>query len=205
MKKLMMAASVLLLIACSKEEKKTEEKSGGLSDLVSSAKNYGKLSGSMEDVSKNIEKLKAMTPLNNEELKAASPEQLMGLKRTELSVGDNSMMNLSSAEAKYSDETNKNITLEIMDGAGETGSTMVSILMMGLNMDKEKTTQTGFEKSTEINGMKAMVSEEKGEDYINSKIQMVVKNRYVLTLSGDGISYEELTKALGEINLSKLP
>lgn len=204
MKKLIMAAAVLMLVACSKEEKVKEEKSGGLSDLVSTAKNYSKINSSMQDVTKNIETLKNIPPLTNDELKAVLPEQLLGLKRKELSVGDNAMMNLSTAEAKYADDANKRIKVEIIDGAGETGSAMVSIMMMGLNVNKEKTTETGFEKSTEINGTKSIVSQDKNGEEINSKIQTVLKNRYLVTLTADGFTYEELKSALGELNNSAL-
>lgn len=204
MKKLMIAVSALLLLGCSKAEKKLEEKSPGFSNLVKGAQNYSKINSSINDVSKNIDKLKAMTPLNNEELKAVLPEQIQGLKRTELSVGDNAMMQIASAEAKYSDGEGKRIKLEVMDGAGETGSAMVSMLMIGLNVNKEKITETGFEKSTEINGSKAIVSENINGDQVSSKIQMVAKDRYLLTLSGTGFSYDELNKALGEIDMSRL-
>ncbi|QDP86459.1 hypothetical protein FNJ88_13180 [Chryseobacterium sp. SNU WT5] len=204
MKKLFIATTVLMVVACSKEEKIKEEKSGSLSDLVTTAKDYSKINNSLEEVSKNVEKLKAMTPLTNEQLKSLLPEQLIGLKRTELTVGDNSMLNLSSAEAKFSDKENKEVKLEILDGAGETGSAMVSMLMMGLNMNKEKITETGFERSEDINGGKAIVSEDKNGENISSKIQMMIKNRYLLTLSGEGLSYEELKKGLAEINISDL-
>lgn len=204
MKKLMLATAVLMLVACSKEEKVKEEKSGGLSDLVSTAKNYGKVSSSMEDVTKNMENLKNIQPLTNDELKLVLPETLLGLKRKELSVGDNAMMNLATAEAKYADEENKRIKVDIIDGAGETGSAMVSIMMMGLNVNKEKTTEFGFEKSTEINGAKAIVSETKNGEGVTSEIQTVLKNRYLVTLNADGFSYEELKMALGEFNISAL-
>ncbi|MDN3607769.1 hypothetical protein [Kaistella yonginensis] len=204
MKKLMLATAVLMLVACSKEEKVKEEKTGGLSDLISTAKNYSTINNSLQDVNKNIENLKNLIPLTNEELKAVLPEQLLGLKRKELSVGDNAMMNLSTAEAKYADEDNKRIKVEIVDGAGETGSAMVSIMVMGLNVNKEKTTESGFEKSTEINGVKSIVSENKYGDNIKSKIQTVVKNRYLVTLEGEGFTYEELKNTLGELNNSAL-
>ena len=199
-----MATAVLLLVACSKEEKVKEEKTGGLSDLVSTAKNYGKVSSSMQDVTKNMESLKNIQPLTNDELKAALPETILGLKRKELSVGDNSMMNLSTAEGKYANDENKRIKVEIIDGAGETGSAMVSIMIMGLNVNKEKTTESGFEKSTEINGVKSIVSEDKNGEKIQSKIQTVLKNRYLVTLSADGFSYEELKTALDELNSAAL-
>ena len=204
MKKLIMATAVLLLVACSKEEKVKEEKTGGLSDLVSTAKNYGKVSSSMQDVTKNMESLKNIQPLTNDELKAALPETILGLKRKELSVGDNSMMNLSTTEGKYANDENKRIKVEIIDGAGETGSAMVSIMIMGLNVNKEKTTESGFEKSIEINGVKSIVSEDKNGEKIQSKIQTVLKNRYLVTLSADGFSYEELKTALDKLNSAAL-
>lgn len=204
MKKLMLSAAALVLFCCSKEESKQKAKSGGLSDDVSNVKNYSKINSSVQDVSKNIETLKKMTPLTNEELKALLPEELLGLKRKELSVGDNAMMQLASAEAKYSDGDQKKIKLEIMDGAGETGSAMVSILMMSFNMNKEKITETGYEKTAEINGNKAIIKENSGENYVNSSIQMVAKNRYLITLTGDGISYDDLEKALNQLKLSQL-
>lgn len=204
MKKLMLSAAALVLFCCSKEESKQKAKSGGLSDVVSNVKNYSKINSSVQDVSKNIETLKKMTPLTNEELKALLPEEILGLKRKELSVGDNAMMQLASAEAKYSDGDQKKIKLEIMDGAGETGSAMVSILMMSFNMNKEKITETGYEKTAEINGNKAIIKENSGENYVNSSIQMVAKNRYLITLTGDGISYDDLEKALNQLKLSQL-
>lgn len=203
MKKLLFAMSAILLISCSKTEKTEEEKSGGLSEAYSNAKNLNKLSNSMDDITKNTEELKKLTPLTNEELKPLLPEQILGLKRTELSVGDNAMMNMSSAESSYKNEdSSKKVNLQIMDGAGETGSAVVSMLMMSLNMDREKITETGFEKSKEIKGMKAMVSENKNGEIPNSEIQMIANNRYLITLKGDGISAEELEKAAGEINYS---
>ncbi len=204
MKKLMIAAAALMLVTCSKEEKVKEEKTGGLSDLVSTAKTYGKMGSSMQDVTKNIENLKNIPPLTNDELKAVLPEILLGLKRKELSVGDNAMMNLSTAEAKYADDENRRVKVEIVDGAGETGSAMVSIMMMGLNVNKEKTTEFGFEKSTEINGAKSIVSEYKNGEDINSEIQTVLKNRYLVTLKADGFTYEELKSALSTLNNSAL-
>lgn len=204
MKKLMIAAVALMLVTCSKEEKVKEEKTGDLSDLVSTAKTYGKMGTSMQDVTKNIENLKNIPPLTNDELKAVLPEILLGLKRKELSVGDNAMMNLSTAEAKYSDDDGNRVKVEIVDGAGETGSAMVSIMMMGLNVNKEKTTEFGFEKSTEINGVKSIVSERKEGGNINSEIQTVLKNRYLVTLKADGFSYEQLKSALSTLNNSAL-
>ena len=204
MKLLILSAIALTLVSCSKSETNTEEKSGGLSDVVSNVKNYSKLTTSAQGISKNIETLKQLQPLTNEELKAILPEELLGLKRRELSVGDNAMMAISTAEAKYSDGENKRIKVDVMDGAGETGSAMVSILMMSLNMNKEKTTESGYEKTAEINGNKAIIIENNNGSYLTSKIQTVVKDRYLITMDGNDIAFDDLKKALDELNLAAL-
>lgn len=198
MKNLIILTAALMLVSCKKEEK-----SGGITDAISNVKNLNTLNNSLGDMEKNTEKLKSLTPLNNDDLKALLPEQLLGLKRSELSVGDNAMMKISNATSRYkNEEGTKNITLEITDGAGETGSAIVSLLMLSLNMNQEKQTETGFEKSTEINGIRALVSENKYNETIDSKIQMIAKERYLINLQGDGMSYEELKKAVEEINWS---
>lgn len=204
MKKLLMCVLALSLISCSKNETKEEKKSGGFSDIVSGVKNANSMKNSVQDVTKNIEELKVMTPLSNEELKAAFPETLMGMKRTEISVGDAAMMNLSSATAKYKSDEDKTVTIEVMDGAGEMGSAMVASMIMGMSGEREKTTETGFEKTTQINGMKALVSEDKTENYVNSKIQIIAKKRYYISLSGKQVSYDELEKVFNAIDLNKL-
>lgn len=194
-----------MLISCSKTEKteKTEEKSGGLSEAYSNVKNLNQLSNSMDDIAKHTEALKKLTPISNEQLKALLPEQLLGLKRTELSVGDTAMMNMSSAESSYRNEdSSKKVNLQIMDGAGETGSAVISMLMMSLKMDREKITETGFEKTKEINGIKSMISENKYGEVPNSEIQMIANNRYLITLRGEGIPADELEKTVSELNLS---
>lgn len=201
MKNLLIAVSVLALVACKKEENKTEENS--ISGAISSAKNLNSISNAMDDINKNIETLKKTAPLSNDELKGALPENLAGLKRTELTVGDQSMMQISSAEAKYGTD-NKEISVRITDGAGETGSAMISIVMMGHSATLEKTTENGFEKIGEFNGKRMSIKETKETDRVDSEIQFIEKNRYLVDVEGDGFTYEELAKAIGELNLSAL-
>jgi len=190
----------LSLLSCKKDEKKE----GGLGSTIESVSNLNKIANKMEDVQKNIDELKAKTPVSNDELKTVIPETLAGLKRTEITVGGMSTMNLSSAEAQFSNEQ-KNIKLNIIDGAGEAGSGVVSIFMLTLNADMEKTTENGFEKTATVNGQKSFVSENKNGESLDSEIKFIAKNRYMIDASADGISSEELGKALAEINFSKLP
>ena len=200
---MILSVSLLVMASCSKE-KESEKESTSIGDVFNGVKTMNTLSNSMEDIQKNTERLQKLTPMSNDELKAVLPETLLGLPRVSFSVGDNSMMKISSADAEYKDENNKNIKLKVLDGAGETGSAMISILMMGLTSNSEKTTQDGFEKMGDFNGTKAQIKETKRESAVDSEINYILKDRYMITIEGDGYTTEELKKVMDLINGSSL-
>ena len=200
---MILSVSLLVMASCSKE-KESEKESTSIGDVFNGVKTMNTLSNSMEDIQKNTERLQKLTPISNDELKAVLPETLLGLPRVSFSVGDNSMMKISSAEAEYKDENNKNIKLKVLDGAGETGSAMISILMMGLTSNSEKTTQDGFEKMGDFNGTKAQIKETNRESGVDSEINYILKDRYMITIEGDGYTTEELKKVMDLINGSSL-
>ena len=200
---MILSVSLLVMASCSKE-KESEKESTSIGDVFNGVKTMNTLSNSMEDIQKNTERLQKLTPMSNDELKAVLPETLLGLPRVSFSVGDNSMMKISSAEAEYKDENNKNIKLKVLDGAGETGSAMISILMMGLTSNSEKTTQDGFEKMGDFNGTKAQIKETKRESGVDSEINYILKDRYMITIEADGYTTEELKKVMDLINGSSL-
>ena len=200
---MILSVSLLVMASCSKE-KESEKESTSIGDVFNGVKTMNTLSNSMEDIQKNTERLQKLTPMSNDELKAVLPETLLGLPRVSFSVGDNSMMKISSADAEYKDENNKNIKLKVLDGAGETGSAMISILMMGLTSNSEKTTQDGFEKMGDFNGTKAQIKETNRESGVDSEINYILKDRYMITIEGDGYTTEELKKVMDLINGSSL-
>ncbi len=202
MKNLILIPSLLVIIACKKEEKKQPKSEIG--SAIENITNVGKMSASVDNIQKNMEELKSKTPVTNDELKALIPENLFGLKRTEISIGAMSVMNLHSAEATFKSDQKK-ITINIVDGAGEAGGSLVSVLMMTLNADMEKNTENGFEKTQEINGSKAFVSEKKSGDNLYSEIKLIQNKRYMIEASGNGFSVDELAKAISEIDLAQLP
>ena len=202
MKKLLIPAVILSMVACKKNEAKEQE--GGLMSKIEAVKNTGKMAASIDDIQKNADNLRAMTPLNNDELKAIIPETLLGLKRSEITVGNMSAMSVSSAEAKYGDGT-KSVSINVMDGAGEAGSGIISILSMSLSADMEKTTDDGFEKTMKIGNSKALVTQRANNGAPSSDIKTILKNRYMVDISGEGFTADELTKALSEIGTNKLP
>lgn len=203
MKKLIILSIGLSILASCSNDKKTEE-STSISEAISGVKTLNNLSNSMEDITKKSDELKKMTPLTNDELKLVIPESVMGLKRTSLSVGDN-MMKISSADAEYNNEDRtKNVKIGIMDGAGESGSAMIAMMMMGFTSTSEKTTENSFEKMGDFNGVKAKIKETKNQDGINSEISYLVKDRYMVSIESQGYSTDELKSVMSDINTSNL-
>ncbi|WP_313214911.1 hypothetical protein [Soonwooa sp.] len=204
MKKTLLALAVVSLVACKKNEDANAKTSTSIGDVVNGAKTLNNLSASMDDIEKKMEELKTTTPATNDELKSIFPSTSLGLARTEIKVGDISMMGLASAEAKYSDNANKNVEISIMDGAGEAGSGMLAMLMMALKAESEKTSAEGYEKTTNFNNVRASISEKKNGDIMESEIQYLVKNRYAVKIEGEGYTLDQLKAVMSEINTSSL-
>lgn len=206
--------SAVLLSACGGNKKSedgdtsTEEK-GGIADVVSGVKNLNNLTdgaAKMEEVQK---KLKGLAPLSNEELKAFFPETLEGLKRTSISVGNGEMYgNIATGNATYSDEAGKEITVKLMDGAGELGSGVISLLVLGYQVESESENGNRVEKTGEFNGKRSKTEESKENDgtadYFVSSVSFLEKDRYNVELRGQHFSLSELQKAMDKLNYAAL-
>lgn len=203
MKKVLIIATGLALMSCS-QKKDTPQSDTDVSSAIEGVSNLTKIGNAADGIQKRADELKAMQPASNENFKAVLPESLAGFKRTEISVGEMSTMNLYSAEAKYG-EANKDIKVNIIDGAGEAGSSLYSLLKMALVADTEKTTENSIEKTMTINGTKVTASQHKDGEMINSEIKYIAKDRYSVTISGNGYTLEEISKIVPEINLNNLP
>lgn len=196
-----------LLVACggNKSEKSDDSNdSPGLMESIGGVKNLNKMADAASDWEKIQKDLLEKTPLTNDELKTLIPESLSGLKRMSFNVGSGQMMGMNTAEADYSDDQNKSIDLTVMDGAGEAGSSVVGIYMMTLSVDREEQTESGYSKTAKINGHRANVTENKGDDWVESEISTLVADRYLITLKGTGVALGELEKAFNELPLNKL-
>lgn len=195
-----------MLMSCggNKSSEGDNKDSMSISEAVGGLKNLNKAGDAAKDWEKIQERLAAETPRTNDELKAMFPETLAGLKRSSFSVGETQMMGMGSGQAAYSDDDGKTVALSIMDGAGETGSSMVAMYAITLAMETEQQTENGYTKTTKFNGNRATVSENKYDDNVNSEITTLVSDRYLVSLKGSGLSLNELEKVYNEIKLKSL-
>lgn len=146
----------------------------------------------------------AETPRTNDEIKAMFPETLAGMKRSSFSVGEAQMMGMNSGQATYTDDDGKSVEVSIMDGAGETGSSMVAMYAITLAMETEQQTESGYTKTTKFNGDRATVAENTYEDWVDSEITTLVSDRYIVSLKGSGLNLNELENVYNEINVKDL-
>lgn len=206
MKRILLACTALFLFSCGgnqkKEEKASESSGGGIFENVG---NLSKMSGAADKMEELTKKLKGLTPLTNAELKAVVPETLNGLKRKSFSAGGIGVSGLSTIEAEYGVEDNsKTVGVMIMDGAGETGSAVVSLMSMTLSMDTESESEGKVSKTTEINGIRSMTEDSKSEQSTDSSIKFLYKDRYSVSLDGHGYSLSDLEGFMKALDLSAL-
>lgn len=197
----MLAGFAFLMLSCGndkKEEKKSE--SGGIVENVSNLTTITKSADKMEELTNSLKKL---TPLTNEELKLAIPETLNGLKRKSYTAGAYGTSGISSIQAEYGDDI-KDVQINIMDGAGESGSAIVSLMSLTLNMDTESESNGTITKTADINGIRAITEDTKSDQSVRSSVKYIYKDRYSISLEGKGYNLQELEEFMKGINTAAL-
>ena len=108
-------------------------------------------------------------------------------------------MQVSEAKASYGDGAERSIDLEITDMGSAKG-------LMGLaswaNIEEDKQTQTGYEKTYKQG--ENMIHEEWDKADKRGEYSAVVAGRFMVKVSGNAGSIDELKSALGGVNLSGL-
>ncbi|WP_281986614.1 hypothetical protein [Aquimarina aggregata] len=195
---------ITLFFSCGKD--KSKDKEPGLLDAIEGISDLNKMAKEVENLEEENDKLLKATPISNEKLKVLLPEELIGFTRKTFTIGNQFMPDVAMAEAEYENENGNIISLSIMDGAGETGSAMITLARLGFARDFEEQSERGYKKSTKINGYKAIeeVEEDDYSDDLNSKIDLLISKRFIVSLEGQSIPVEQLKKAVDQIKLGVL-
>jgi len=195
---------MFLFVSCGKDKQKENTK--GLKNMIEGVSDLNKMAEAAEKIEEENERLLATTPISNDKLKSILPESLLRYPRKSFSVGNQLMPGMAMGKADYKDENENSISLSIIDGAGETGSAMVTLAKLGFARGFEEQTDRGYKKSTIINGYKALeeVKKDSYSDVVNTKIDFIVANRFLISIKGESIPLDELKKAINELNLKDL-
>ncbi len=198
------AVCIMLLISCGKN--KNEEKEPGLLDIIENVSDLNKMANELEEIEEEGQQLENTTPVSNDILKAIIPDDLPGYTRKKITIGNQLIPDISMADAEYKNENGDIIYFSILDGAGETGSAMIAFARMGFARDFEEETETGYKKSTIINGYKA-IEEVVQNDYDTSKdakIELLISKRFLFSLEGKNISISDLKDMVDEFDIKEL-
>lgn len=136
-----------------------------------------------------------------DQLRGVVPDRLGGLARTNISVERNTALGiqLSQAEATYSDGAGKQLDLEIMDMGGSNG---LMALAGWAGIEQDRQSSTGYEKT--YRSSNRSIHEVWDQSSKHGELSIVTGNRFVVTVKGDVPSMDALKAAAGGVDLAAL-
>jgi len=156
---------------------------------------------SMEGLATLLGGGKRVDPIGVDQLKPFVPDTFAGLTKKSSNAEKNGIAGLmvSKAEATYSDDADKRVTLEISDSGGASG-------LVGLagwaSIQQEKEDENGSERTHKVDGR--LVHEKQSKSGGTNEFSVVLGDRFVVSASGRGVSLGDLKDAVGKLDLDKL-
>jgi hypothetical protein len=144
---------------------------------------------------------KRVDPVSIELLKPLVPETFVGLPRKSYSAEKTGFATLmvSKAEARYSDDAEKSVTLDISDTGGVSG---LMAFAGWAGMEGVKEDDSGSERTHKVDGR--LIHEKLSKTGGTNEYAIVLADRFVVTAKGRGVDLEALKSAVGSLDLAKL-
>jgi len=137
------------------------------------------------------------------ELKEMLPESLPGMRRTD-ATGEKTAamgMQVSHAEGRYSADNGGSVTLKITDIGSMTGlAGMAAYAWANVQVDRES--DSGYEKTTTYNGFKAHEKYDKSSK--SGDFSVLAGNRFVVEANGYNTEMDAIKGAVSKVDLRKL-
>jgi len=156
----------------------------------------------MKAMSKAMGSSGGVEPVDFRKLKPLLPESLTGMRRTR-SEGQKSAafgISASVAEAEFKNDADGIVKVSITDMGSLSGMAAMAVAWANTEIDSES--ETGYEKTTTINGRKAHELYEKEGKH--GEFTVLVANRFIVETIGDGVKMDAIKGAAGKVDLSKL-
>lgn len=157
------------------------------------------MGGAVSEAAKSVGA--AVEPVDFRELKALLPDGIGAMKRTssEGEKGGGFGIVVSHAEGRYQGDGGS-VELKITDPGTLSG--FAAMAAMWMNMDLDKETDTGYEKTGTANGRRFHEKYDKSSK--SGEYTVIVGNRFMVEINGSGIDMPTMKKAIDQINLAKL-
>lgn len=143
----------------------------------------------------------AVAPIARQQLKTILPGTAAGLARSssEGQSGSFAGVAASSASATYGGAGAGTLEVDVAD-LGNMGG-IAALANMGVTLQAESDSDTGYEKNVEIDGRK--VHEKWTNDGKHSDLLEIVDNRYAISVSGSGVDMDRAVAALRGVDVAK--
>ena len=150
----------------------------------------------MEENADEAEKLKKLTPLSIDQVKALIPNELLGMQRSSFSA--NSAMGVSVGKGTYKGDGDKELNIEIIDCAGETGSGWYTMRYFSLwNFQQED--DNGYQKTIDFNGGKAIEKYTKSND--RYELTYFGGDRFIVQIDAEKVGLDGIKQVASDLNL----
>ncbi|SHI55173.1 hypothetical protein [Pseudozobellia thermophila] len=195
-----LVAGLLVLSSMSACMGETKEKLKKAKEGVSNSATLVNQARKFED---DVEKLKNAEPLTATQLKEWLPEKIDGLNRTGFKTGQAGMYNVKSIEGTFKDDGGKKkLRVNVVDGAGPTGSIMAASYSVANNMEMEEEDENKHKKNIEVDGIKARQTYWKKTN--KTMLSFTYNGRFLVTVNATGLDPEETWELVDRLNLDDL-
>lgn len=141
-------------------------------------------------------------PVDFRDLKELLPANLAGLRRVSADGSRSKIMGIasSSAQAVYEDGKGGRMKVSITDAGTLTGMAALAVAWINVEIDKEG--DSGYERTTTIEGRKAYERYEKASR--TGKLDVVAAGRFLVAAEATGLDMKTFRAAVEKIELAKL-
>jgi hypothetical protein len=139
--------------------------------------------------------------VDQNQLKALLPDSLGSLARTGFQAEKTGMatMMISRAEGDYGDPQGGHVQLVITDLGG---TQMVAVMAVWANLEEDKETDAGYDKTTKVNGRPVHEAFQKNGS--SGEYSTLVGQRFLVQATGSKVDMATLQNAVNGIDLGKL-
>jgi len=181
------------------KDMETAAKQGGAGMAEAMAKMGMAVGGAVTGAAKSMGT--AVEPVDFRELKNLLPADIGAMKRksAEGEKGGGFGFVVSHAEARY-EGSGGHATLKITDPGSLSGMAAMAAMWMNLELDKE--TDTGYEKTGSSGGRR--FHEKYDNKSKSGEYTVIVANRFLVEINGSGMEMPAMKKVVDSVNLAKL-
>jgi hypothetical protein len=183
----------LAAVACGGEERAADAAPAAMVDAMQQA------TAAVQERASGVE------PVSAESLAARLPEEVSGLERVDVerTEGGAMGMTMSATVGRYESDDGRHVTIVITDVAG-MGATGLAAAAAWTMTEFDRTTDTGYDRTSRFEGFQAMESLSRAGGRVNTELAIVVAERFIVRLEGRGVDMDALEDAARTLDLRGL-